>query len=61
MIDSKGLVCKSRLRELQHHKVNFAHDIGDNEWIYEGLSLPTRREGFLLRAFPRVHLHSSLR
>nr|AIT70122.1 malic enzyme [Desmarestia viridis] len=27
MIDSKGLVCKSRLHELQHHKLNFAHDV----------------------------------
>ncbi|CAM9994512.1 unnamed protein product [Ectocarpus sp. 6 AP-2014] len=26
MLDSKGLVCKSRLGELQHHKINFAHD-----------------------------------
>ena len=28
MLDSKGLVCKSRLHELQHHKINFAHDAG---------------------------------
>nr|AIT70132.1 malic enzyme [Colpomenia sinuosa] len=27
MLDSRGLVCKSRLHELQHHKVNFAHDV----------------------------------
>lgn len=39
MIDSKGLVCKSRLRELQHHKVNFAHDTGDTEWVCESLPL----------------------
>ncbi|GBG68541.1 hypothetical protein CBR_g3085 [Chara braunii] len=26
-MDSKGLVCKSRLAELQHHKIPFAHDI----------------------------------
>lgn len=27
MLDSKGLVCKSRLQQLQHHKLAFAHDI----------------------------------
>lgn len=47
MIDSKGLVCKSRLRELQHHKVNFAHDTGDMEWINEDLPLSLRLEGVL--------------
>eukprot|EP00475_Leptophrys_vorax_P009935 TRINITY_DN1661_c0_g1_i1.p1 TRINITY_DN1661_c0_g1~~TRINITY_DN1661_c0_g1_i1.p1 ORF type:complete len:538 (-),score=36.04 TRINITY_DN1661_c0_g1_i1:183-1796(-) len=26
-VDSKGLVCKSRLAELQHHKLPFAHNI----------------------------------
>lgn len=26
-VDSKGLVCRSRLEGLQHHKVPFAHDI----------------------------------
>eukprot|EP00798_Chlamydomonas_sp_ICE-L_P026825 gene26825-4419_t len=26
-IDSKGLVCKSRLAQLQHHKIPFAHDM----------------------------------
>uniref|UniRef100_A0A7R9VBW4 Malic enzyme n=1 Tax=Chlamydomonas euryale TaxID=1486919 RepID=A0A7R9VBW4_9CHLO len=26
-VDSKGLVCKSRLSGLQHHKVPFAHDV----------------------------------
>lgn len=26
-VDSKGLVCKSRLGDLQHHKVPFAHDM----------------------------------
>jgi len=29
MLDSKGLVCKSRLHELQHHKIDFAHDEGE--------------------------------
>lgn len=29
MLDSKGLVCKSRLHELQHHKLKFAHDVGE--------------------------------
>lgn len=29
MLDSKGLVCKSRLHELQHHKINFAHEEGE--------------------------------
>nr|AIT70137.1 malic enzyme [Saccharina japonica] len=27
MLDSKGLVCESRLHELQHHKLKFAHDV----------------------------------
>nr|AIT70125.1 malic enzyme [Sargassum vachellianum] len=27
MVDSKGLVCLSRLEGLQHHKRNFAHDV----------------------------------
>ena len=27
MVDSKGLVTKTRLEELQHHKVPFAHDV----------------------------------
>jgi len=27
MVDSQGLVCKARLDKLQHHKVNFAHDV----------------------------------
>lgn len=27
-LDSKGLVCKSRLAELQHHKIPFAHVSG---------------------------------
>lgn len=31
MIDSKGLVCKSRLQELQHHKLDFAHDVGEKK------------------------------
>eukprot|EP00741_Cyanophora_paradoxa_P019943 tig00021179_g19248.t1 len=26
-VDSKGLVCKSRLSELQHHKIPYAHDV----------------------------------
>lgn len=34
MLDSKGLVCKSRLHELQHHKINFAHDTGKMETLY---------------------------
>lgn len=29
MLDSKGLVCESRLHELQHHKLKFAHDVGE--------------------------------
>lgn len=32
MLDSKGLVCKSRLHELQHHKINFAHDAGEMDY-----------------------------
>eukprot|EP00197_Chlamydomonas_leiostraca_P005503 CAMPEP_0202866184 /NCGR_PEP_ID=MMETSP1391-20130828/7245_1 /ASSEMBLY_ACC=CAM_ASM_000867 /TAXON_ID=1034604 /ORGANISM="Chlamydomonas leiostraca, Strain SAG 11-49" /LENGTH=597 /DNA_ID=CAMNT_0049546107 /DNA_START=115 /DNA_END=1908 /DNA_ORIENTATION=- len=26
-LDSRGLVCKSRMAELQHHKIPFAHDV----------------------------------
>lgn len=29
MVDSKGLVCLSRLGGLQHHKRDFAHDVGE--------------------------------
>ncbi|CAB9529474.1 NADP-dependent malic enzyme [Seminavis robusta] len=29
LVDSKGLVTKSRLESLQHHKLNFAHDVAD--------------------------------
>lgn len=29
MVDSKGLVCLRRLEGLQHHKRNFAHDVGE--------------------------------
>lgn len=29
MVDSKGLVCLSRLEGLQHHKRDFAHDVGE--------------------------------
>lgn len=39
MLDSKGLVCKSRLHELQHHKINFAHDAGGMETHVLGLHL----------------------
>uniref|UniRef100_A0A7S2XYQ4 Malic enzyme n=1 Tax=Fibrocapsa japonica TaxID=94617 RepID=A0A7S2XYQ4_9STRA len=27
LVDSRGLVCKSRLEGLQHHKLNYAHDV----------------------------------
>ncbi|CAM9381215.1 unnamed protein product [Heterosigma akashiwo] len=27
MVDSRGLVCRSRLEGLQHHKLNYAHDV----------------------------------
>uniref|UniRef100_A0A7S2L0D0 Malic enzyme n=2 Tax=Leptocylindrus danicus TaxID=163516 RepID=A0A7S2L0D0_9STRA len=30
LVDSKGLVTKARLASLQHHKLNFAHDIDDD-------------------------------
>jgi malate dehydrogenase (oxaloacetate-decarboxylating)(NADP+) len=29
LVDSKGLVTKNRLESLQHHKINFAHDVKD--------------------------------
>lgn len=29
MLDSKGLVCQSRFEGLQHHKRDFAHDVGE--------------------------------
>lgn len=36
MLDSKGLVCNSRLHELQHHKINFAHDVGEMDYMHPG-------------------------
>ena len=42
MLDSKGLVCKSRLHELQHHKINFAHDEGETDGVsWNSQSCPT--------------------
>ena len=29
LVDSKGLVTKNRMATLQHHKINFAHDVAD--------------------------------
>lgn len=52
MLDSKGLVCKSRLHELQHHKLKFAHDVG------EIMSTCSARSSRAVRILPFGDVHA---
>jgi malate dehydrogenase (oxaloacetate-decarboxylating)(NADP+) len=38
LVDSRGLVTKSRLSELAHHKINFAHDVPDCPSLLEAVN-----------------------